>query len=115
MAKKTETDTAKSIETPLDAIAQLQETGLSNLMGMNTAWVEAISDMGAEVVSFVADRIKEDVKTQHMMLHCKNVEELQHIQAEFIQKAMDQYHDETGKLVEMSTRVFSGSKDKPEN
>lgn len=98
---------APTSEAPLNAITQLQEAGLGSMMGMGTAWIEAVSDMSAEVAHFVAERIKEDVKTQHEILHCKNVADLQHIQAQFIQKAMDQYQAETGKLVEMSTKAFA--------
>ncbi|WP_386184763.1 phasin family protein [Sulfitobacter sp. MF3-043] len=91
---------------PLDTLKQLQEAGFGNMMGMSKAWIESLSDLSAEMASFVAERIKEDVKTQHEILHCKNVGDIQRIQARFIQKAMDQYHDETGKLVEMSTKAF---------
>lgn len=110
MADKEESKTETEAEGPLDAFTQLQEAGLGNMLGLGTAWMEAVSDMGAEVASFVAERIREDVKTQHKILHCKDVKELQHIQAEFIQKAMDQYQAETGKLVEMGTKVFSPDK-----
>ena len=99
-------------ETSLNAMAELQRAGFGNVMGMGTAWMEAVSDMGAEVVSFVADRIQEDVKAQHKMLHCKDMAELQHIQAEFFQKALDQYQAETGKLVEMGAAAFSTGNDK---
>lgn len=83
-------------------IATLQAFGFNAMTDMGVAWVEAVSDMGSEVVTFVADRIKEDVKTQHRMMHCRDMGELQQIQAEFMQKAIDQYRAETGKLVEMS-------------
>lgn len=108
MANKT-----KSAEetTSMNALADLQKAGLGNMMGMSTAWMEAFSDMGAEVASFVADRIKEDVQTQHEILHCKNVADLQHIQAQFVQKAVDQYQDETGKLVKMGAAAFATAKD----
>ena len=105
-----ETEAKKPISSttePLDTLKQLQEAGFGNMMGMSTAWIESLSDLSAEMVSFVAERIKEDVKTQHEILHCKNVGDIQRIQAQFIQKAMDQYHDETGKLVEMSTKAFA--------
>lgn len=109
MANESKTpETPKSpADAPLNTLAQLQEAGLGNLMGMSTAWVEALSDMGAEVASFVADRIKEDVKTQHEILHCKNVADLQHIQGQFVQKAIDQYQAETGKLLQMGTEAFA--------
>ena len=107
MTKKSETDTQAPTDAPMAAVTQLQEAGFANMMGMGTAWLETIGEMSAEVVSFVADRIKEDVKTQHEILNCKNVSELQHVQAQFFQKALDQYQAETGKLVEMTNKAFS--------
>lgn len=113
MADKSQTQTPKTSSTtePTNAMAQLQEAGFGNMMGISTAWMEALSDMSAEMIGFVADRVKEDVKTQHAILHCKNVADLQHIQAQFLQKAMDQYQAETGKLVEMSTKAFATKDD----
>lgn len=103
---QTQDNKASSSTQPLNAMTQLQEAGFGNMMGMGTAWVEALSDMSAEVAGFVADRIKEDVKTQHKILHCKNTADLSQIQSQFMQKAMDQYKAETGKLVEMGTKAF---------
>tara|TARA_R110002072_G_scaffold6717_8_gene38446 strand:- start:7853 stop:8206 length:354 start_codon:yes stop_codon:yes gene_type:complete len=114
MASKPETqdpNTAKPTE-PFNPMTQLQEAGFGNMMGMSKVWMEALSDMSAEMVGFVADRIKEDVKTQHEIMHCKNATDLQHIQAQFIQKAMNQYQDETGKLVEMGTNALKSKDDK---
>lgn len=113
MANKSPTQekTQTAADEPLNAITQLQQAGLGSMMGMGTAWIETISDMSAEVAEFVAERIKEDVKTQHEILHCKNVGELQDIQAQFIQKAMDQYQAETGKLLEMGVSAFATKKD----
>lgn len=91
---------------PMHARAHLQDSGFGNMMGMSAAMMEAFSDLSAEVIGFMADRIKEDLKAQHEILHCKDVGELQHVQAQFIQKAIDQYQAETGKLVEMSSKVF---------
>ncbi|MEO0752128.1 MAG: phasin family protein [Pseudomonadota bacterium] len=96
-------DTGKAA---FDTIADLQKAGMGNLMGIGTAWIEAMGAMSAEMAEFVADRIKEDVKTQHEILHCKDVADLQRIQAQFMQKAIDQYQAETGKLVEMGTKAF---------
>lgn len=107
MANKQTTQTEMDDTSTLAAISKLQEAGLGNMLGMSTVWFEAMGEMSAEVASFIADRIKEDVKTQHDILHCKNIADLQHIQAEFIQKAIDQYQVETGKLVEMSKSAFA--------
>lgn len=69
---------------------------------LGSAWFENMSDLGSELMSFVADRIKEDVRVQHELLHCKSLTEIQTVQAAFLQKAFDQYQAETGKLVEMT-------------
>ena len=54
----------------------------------------------------MAERIREDVKTQHEILHCKSPAELQAIQARFVARAVEQYSAETGKLVEMSQEML---------
>lgn len=93
---------------PKSDMAALQSLGLTRLNRFGTAWMEALGEMGSEVMSFVADRIKEDVKTQQQILHCDDLAELRRIQTDFLQKAIDQYTAETGKLVEMSQHVFPG-------
>ena len=85
----------------------LQTAGFGSMTMMGTAWVEALSDLGSEVLSFVADRVKEDVQAQHEFLHAKDVNELQTIQAKFVQKAVDQYSDETGKIVKLSQSALA--------
>lgn len=111
MPDKAQTKPTTSEDQPMNAFETLQESGFGGMLGMSTAMMEAMTDMSAEVVGFVAERIKEDVKTQHEILHCKSVTDLQHIQAQFVQKAIDQYQAETGKLVEMGAKVFQSDKD----
>jgi hypothetical protein len=66
-----------------------------------------MSDVGAEWLGFVAERVKEDVKTQHQLLHAKSISDMQHIQAQFLQQAMDDYRDETGKIVEFCSKAMT--------
>ena len=103
---------AQGREDQLRDLAALQALGFGNMTSLGVAWIEALGEMGSEVVSFVADRIKEEVKTQHEILHCKDPKELQEIQARFVQKAVDQYSAETGKLVEMSQDLLKGVSEK---
>ncbi len=107
MATKSQTEAKTTASDPVSTMAALQTSGFGNMMGLGKAWAEAFSEMSSEFVGFLADRIKEDVKTQHKILHCKDMKELQHIQAEFVQTAINQYQAETGKLMEMSSTVFS--------
>ena len=111
MTGKTDKDEAAHPQSPNEVIAHLQEAGFGNMMGMSSAWLDALGKMGTEVATFVADRVKEDVKTQQELMSCKTMEELQHVQAQFVQKAMQQYQEETGKLVEIGTRAFMQKQD----
>lgn len=101
--KEADTNTDK----PVEKHAQVSvENDLGALAWMGSAWVEAMSDLGSELASFVAERIREDVKTQHEILHCKSLTEMQAVQAAFMERAYVQYTVETGKLIEKSTSLF---------
>ncbi len=103
MAKsKQDTNTSKDpVAIGQEFMQQFEDAGLGPMRWMGTAWFEAMADMNSELVAFVADRIKEDVKTQHELLHCKSAEELRKAQLAFIEKAHKQYTEETGKIVKM--------------
>ena len=109
MSKSTEAASTSQLEPEkfFQTLTKAQATGLGSLSWLGTKWVETMSDVGAEWLSFVADRVKEDVKTQHELLHVKNIGEVQHIQAQFLQKAIDDYRDETGKIVEFCSKAMS--------
>jgi hypothetical protein len=102
MAEKTSQD-HHTAQIP-DPIAALQP--LAPAAWMSTAWMESMADLGSEITSFIAERISEDVKTQHSILHCKSLAELQHVQAEFMQRCFNQYSDETGRLVKMGNEII---------
>lgn len=89
------------------AFASVQANGLGSMPWLGTAWLETMSDLGSEWLSFVADRVRQDVRTQHELLHAKSVDEIQHIQAAFLQKAMDDYRDETGKIVQFCAETMA--------
>lgn len=90
----------------MDAVAQWQAAGLGALNWFSAPTVERMRDMGAEWMGFVADRVREDVALQHALLHAKSPADMQHIQMAFLQKAMDQYAAETGKMIELGSKLF---------
>lgn len=90
-------------------LAALQAAGPDALGKIYMAMLEGVGDFGAEVVQFVAERIAEDVKTQHEIMACKNPADLVHIQQRFLQKAFDQYSAETGKLVKIGSDLMHGA------
>ena len=79
----------------------------------STAWMDAMTKLTTAVTSFMAERVKEDIQTQQALLQCKSLTEVQHVQAEFVQKAVAQYQAETGKLIEVTTQLANDLHVKP--
>ncbi|WP_246107397.1 phasin family protein [Puniceibacterium confluentis] len=107
---KQKTESSKQPQDTFDPFVAFKS--LSPAARMGTAWFEHVAVLGSEISSFVAERIKEDVKTQHALLNCKSLPEVQRVQAEFLQKAFDQYQAETGKLIEMSGAMAADDPEK---
>ena len=102
MPKRTESEHHSALEPEeiMRTLGDVQQAGLGSLSWLGTKWVETMSDMGAEWLSFVAERVREDIKTQHELMHAKDFAQVQHIQASFLQKAMNDYRDETGRMIQ---------------
>ena len=85
------TEKSKTTEDPMQsaaaAFAEWQKAGFGPMAWMGTGWITGLGDMSGEVMRFVADRIKEDVKTQHEILHAKDITEVQGIQTRFLRDA----------------------------
>jgi hypothetical protein len=93
----------------LGAMAEMQRAGLGSLNCLGVARLEAMGDLRAEVALFIAERINEDLGTQHEILHCTNAAELQQVQSRFLQKAIDQYAAETGRIVELGNQLWANA------
>lgn len=99
--------TEKSPEgSPFEALAKLSAVGFGPLGQWGTVWAESMAELGSEALHFISERVQADVDTQHRILHCTSMEELRHIQGEFIQQAIDQYTAETGKIIEMNADMI---------
>jgi len=94
-------------ETWTKFLATFPAAAPGSLPWMNLEAAEQAADMGADFVQFVSDRIREDVKTQHALLHCKDPGEFAKIQETFLQTAVNQYAAQTGRMVEMSAGLLA--------
>ncbi|MFZ1468120.1 MAG: phasin family protein [Paracoccaceae bacterium] len=98
---------ASDIAAPMiDMMKRMQETGFSQMSGaqipgMGTQWMETMSAIGSQILAFMSERVQQDVQTQHDLLNAKGIAEVQRIQAEFVQKATNDYVDEMAKLIEL--------------
>ena len=69
--------------------------------------LETLSELGSEVTAFIANRVKDDLQTQHDLLACKTSADFLHVQAQFVQRAINQYTDETGKMVALNASLLN--------
>ena len=72
---------------------------------IGAAWAESLSGLGAEAMRFLAERVAADVELQRRLLTATSIEDLRHVQAEFLQRAIDQYVAETGRMVEIGEKL----------
>lgn len=89
---KTAEQTASGTETPMTA--------------MGAAWVENIAALQHEMIGFLTDRIKEDVKTQQELLRCKGLADVQKVQLAFVEKTYKHYLAEGEKLQKLGMSLL---------
>lgn len=92
-SKKTQTTESSPMSATVDIMAAfnpMRETALK-------AWF----DMGLEALRFVSSRMQEDIETQRAMLACKSPEDIRKVQADFYTKALEDYHAEASRMMEI--------------
>ena len=113
MAKSDESaNAANPMASMLEA---MQSAKFPAMPDLGTSWMENVVDYGQEMMNFMAKRVAEDVQTQHALLHAKGVAEVQHIQAQFFQRAMDDYAAETARLMELGKSMTPNSTGKKDD
>ncbi|MBC7478020.1 MAG: phasin family protein [Pseudorhodobacter sp.] len=74
-----------------------------------TVAVHACTDIGAEAVRFVWDRLHHDLKTQQAMMACTSLQEMRKIQAEFFTAVQEQYAAEAAKMLDLMGKAASAA------
>ena len=109
---KPETVQAKTVET-----AETAETGngagnglandeaLAAMVRANEVLLQGMTEMQREIVEFGNARLRHDIETQEALSQCQDLEQAFKVQAEFAQKAFQQYSEETAKLMALSAKI----------
>lgn len=98
----TTTEKTKDTVSPMNVLIDaMQNASTAFVPDFGPEWLEAMSKVGHEMLTFMSERVKEDLQTQHALLQAKGIAEIQQIQAEFLKKAQEDYAVEMAKLVEM--------------
>jgi hypothetical protein len=91
---------------PFASFMEAQVEAMGRMTAFNTAVAEAMGRYGQEFMTFVQERLAEDTKTQQELMNCRDLSQMAEIQSQFLERAIQQYTDETGKLVDLSREVF---------
>lgn len=82
--------------------SKAQAQGVDTIQAMASAMTEAMSGYGTEIADFLSRRFAEDTEFQSKLMACRSPADLAELQQGFFQKALADYGDETGKMVEMN-------------
>jgi len=104
MPSKTEMEAAKKA---LPAAWGVSPKGFESLLEANAKaaeiWLESWGRLADESASFVSRRWKQDLDLMEKMWACRSPLELLQLQTRFMQRALVDYMQETGKLADMET------------
>jgi hypothetical protein len=70
------------------------------LMATSTV-MQAWTQIGAETVRFISDRLQQDIKTQKAMLACTSLEDLRKVQADFFRATQNHYATQGQRMMEI--------------
>jgi hypothetical protein len=100
--------------TVIEMFQSMQEAAFPSIVGsvpgIGTDWMDTMTNVGNEMMEFMATRVKTDVQTQNDLLQANGIAEIQEIQTQFFQKVMNDYAAESTKLMDMFQAA--GPKDK---
>lgn len=85
----------KTGATPL---SELATAGMEPLTSVGRAFIEGWVEASVEIAAFLGRRIQSDIDLQRQILQCRDPAELVRIQTAFVEKAVEEYRAETGRL-----------------
>lgn len=98
----TKDDKTKDAMAPMtNLIEAMQEASTKMMPALGPEWTETMNSIGTEMLTFMSERIKQDLQTQQDLLQAKGIAEIQQIHADFIKKTMEDYTSEMTKLMGM--------------
>ncbi|WP_138933492.1 phasin family protein [Roseovarius arcticus] len=78
------------IVSPIGAIGPIGET-------MQKVW----ADLSSETLRFVASRMQQDLEAQKAIAACKDLADMQRVQADFFTQALEQYRSQVSRMMEI--------------
>ena len=81
------------------------EQNLSALMRSNEVLLGSILELTQQVFAFGAARLQENIRMSQSLMSCRDPDEAVRSEGEFLQSAVEQYLDQSGKMLELMSRM----------
>jgi hypothetical protein len=108
-AGETREEVASSSDAVIDTVVISQQQAMEQAEASSQVMVDGVTRMQREIVDFVSERLRHDMRIQQELLRCRSFDEVRSVQARFFQTAMDQYSAEATKLMQMGQDIFQRS------
>ncbi|MCZ0964492.1 phasin family protein [Paracoccus benzoatiresistens] len=82
----------------LDRMSEVELSFIRPLGVFSTAMSDAYLNLVEEWTNFVMRRVRQDVLMMHQLLQCRDAAQIQRIQGAFVQKAINEYQEEAGRV-----------------
>ncbi len=100
----------RDTETPapapeVQAAMAANEQNLNALMRANEVLLGNILELTQQVFAFGAARLQENIRISQSLMSCRDPDEAIRSEGEFLQSAVEQYLDQSGKMLELMSRM----------
>lgn len=89
----------------VQAAMAANEQNLSALMRSNEVLLGSILELTQQVFAFGAARLQENIRMSQSLMSCRDPDEAVRSEGEFLQSAVEQYLDQSGKMLELMSRM----------
>ena len=89
----------------IDTVTATQQEAIETIESASQAMLEMFSIARVEITDFVTERIRQDLEAQQAFLRCRSLDEVRHLQVQFVRTALDQYGGEAAKLMRLGGEV----------
>jgi hypothetical protein len=96
----------------IDTVTLNQQEAIDGVEAAGHALACGLEAAQREIADFVSERIRQDLDTQHALLLCRTLHEVQQVQFDFLRRAVGQYGGEATRLLQIGGRIAARSLDR---
>ena len=100
----------RTAETPapapeVRAAMALNEQNFNALMKANEVLMGNVLELTQQIFAFGAARLQENIRISQSLMSCRDPDEAVRSEGEYLQSAVEQYVDQSGKMLELMSRM----------